>query len=233
MNVLELKFIASFFFLFFTRYHKNCYSSFVSERNVKAAQNQRRQSLDEPEDLPLMFVIRSMRNQPTNIWTSVELHDWYARKGGQKLTRSFMKSLLDSLGTEICCFNGPGIATLVMLKNKADLMFNKTALETNYCEELPISRVAQRIKNEAKDIPCADKEYSLVDDEAIDTLCIPTLEELFGLVCPRLRDKKIIALISSIVKTAISSKVTMLQVGLRLMIEQKKLINDMHSFLAG
>ena len=64
-----------------------------------------------------------------------------------------MEKLCDVLKNEVCCFKGPGIATLVMHKSKADTMFNKSSLQLNYQEELDLPKVATKIKNELKELP--------------------------------------------------------------------------------
>ena len=63
-----------------SRYHKNCYRDFVNERLTKARLNQ----YDEgsPDREAINFVIRSIKNEPEEIWTSTELHDKFVEKGG-------------------------------------------------------------------------------------------------------------------------------------------------------
>lgn len=68
------------------QYHKNCYSSLASYRNVKVAKTH---STDErhsvTRDVALNHVLKVMEDIPERIWTSTELYHLYGEQGKSSL----------------------------------------------------------------------------------------------------------------------------------------------------
>ena len=209
------------------RYHKNCYSDFVSERSIKAAHNKYDQISSDKE--PFNFVIRSIRNEPERIWNATELHNAYTKRGGTdsrvaRITSRIKQQLKD----EIYCFNSPGISTVIMHQKKASGIF-KIVNTTDRDDGKEIKIVADKIVSEIKDFPIMGNTYPVLDSDEISEICLPTLQTLLSLISPKF-SMKVVALISGMVSTISKSKTSILQVALGLLVHEKRLIEHLYEY---
>ena len=121
---------------------------------------------------------------------------------------------------EIYCFTSPGVATIIMLKDKASSILNLTQNDED--DSLAIKDTAKKIKSEVKDIVGINECYPVLNDETIQQAILPTLNEILINISPKFeKNKKSVALISSIITFMISSKVSMLQVAIGLSLKKK------------
>ena len=143
--------------------------------------------------------------------------DAYIEKGGTEsnVTR-FLSQIQEYLKVEIYCFKSPGVATIIMHKKKAtDLL--KLVSNQDEDETLETEKVAKQIKSKVKDVHGITDKYPVLDDDTIADSILPTLNDLLVAISPTFKtNQKAVALISSIVTSMASSKVSMLQVALGL-----------------
>ena len=211
------------------RYHQMCYRDFVNERNIKAAQNKLDQTSSDKESFN--FLLRSIRMDPDRIWKSTELCQIYQDRGGTDThpTR-LLRRLKEYLSDEIYFFKAQGISTVIMHKEKASqtLSLNSTDVED---ELIDIEKVAGKIKTEIKSVPGIKDNYPVLSNDALSEICLPTLTTLLQSISPKFQSNyKATALISSIITVIASSKVSMLQVGLGLIVHEKKKIQQLSEY---
>ena len=98
-------------------------------------------------------------------------------------------------------------------------------------DTIEIEKVAMKIKSELKDIPTIKENYPVLDPDELTELCLPTLNTLLSIVSPKFNGNgKAIALISSMITTIATSKVSMLQVALGLLVQDKKHIEHLYEY---
>ena len=96
------------------RYHEKCLQDFENPKNIQSAQ--RDNPKKSPEEYAIRYVVRSIQNQPERIWTSVELHNLYNKKGG----RQSLPSALEPFAIE----RGEGRDWVVVRRNEVDSWIN-------------------------------------------------------------------------------------------------------------
>ena len=98
-------------------------------------------------------------------------------------------------------------------------------------ETLETEKVAKQIKSEVRDVHGITDQYSVLDDDTIADSILPTLNDLLVAISPKFKtNQKAIALISSIVTSMASSKVSMLQVALGLKVREKKTVEYLQEY---
>ena len=215
--------------LIFFSYHKRCYRDFVNDRIIKYAHNQYDHT--SPDKEPFNFILRSIKSEEDRIWNSSELHKEYLKKGGteSKVCR-LIERLEEQMKDEIYCFKTAGMPTVIMHKQKATSMF-KVLVKNDTDEDEGIKRVAKRISSETKETPVIKDTYPTLDEEEISDLCLPSLLSMLCIVSPKFRSNlKVVALMSSMIKTVMTSKVSMLQVALGLEVQEKRLIDHLYEY---
>ena len=122
------------------------------------------------------------------------------------------------------------MATIIMHKQKASSLF-PVLVKSDADDEEDIMRVAQRIANESKEVPVVKDHYPILDEAEISELCMPSLLSLLSNVSPKFSSNlKVIALISSMIKSVLTSKVSILQVALGLEVQEKRLIEHLYEY---
>ena len=180
---------------------------------------------------PFNLILRSIKNEEDRIWNSSELHKKYLKKGGteSKVCR-LIERIEEQMKDEIYCFTAAGMATIIMYKQKATSM-SKVLVENDTDEEEDIKRVAKRISSETKEAPVTKDTYPTLDEEEISDLCLPSLLSMLCIVSPKFRSNlKVVALMSSMIKTVMTSMVSMLQVALGLEVQEKRLIDHLYEY---
>ena len=102
-------------------------------RNPKEINSAQRNDPDKlPEEYPIKYVARSIKNLPDKIWTSIELHELYKENRGEENKRSrFLTKLIAHFENEFYHFTSPGLAGIVMLKGKTFSMFKTVSEDHN------------------------------------------------------------------------------------------------------
>lgn len=122
---------------------------------------------------------------------------------------------------EVYLFKSPGLATIVMHKQKAATTF-KLAFNTDP-GDIQIETVAAQIVSEVKSVSHLKENYPILDLENSLEICSPTLMNLLSLISPDLRNTHKAALIGNIVTNAVTAGTSMLQVALGLLVREKNL----------
>ena len=211
------------------RYHKNCYTGFISERNLKAAQNQYDNT--STDKIPFNYILRSIRNEQDKVWNSSELLEEYRNKGGTETNSTcFVARIKEYMKDEIHCFSSPGIATVIMLKKKASKLLKLVSNEDE-AESLDTAKIAKQIKSEIMNAVGIKDNYPVLDETAIQQAILPTLNEILINISPKFEtNEKTVALISSILTSTVCSKVSMVQVALGLFVREKKMIEFLNEY---
>ena len=214
------------------RYHKDCFSKFMSARNVATAKRKMESSQKEKEDSAFYEITREMDEDKQRIWNSVEVYNLYKSKEGKTLSRrSLMAKLSQHFGSELLVLHGTGIASILLFWNKASSCLNVLAKEENDEIEFALETTAQKIKTESKDLAVGKTHYSarLNMEEVLDSVS-PTLVKLLGKVSDKLDYTMPAALIGNIVTSLVSNTYTALQIALSVLLGKRNLIEQFHEY---
>ena len=139
---------------------------FENPKEVQSAQR------NDPDKLPaeeyaMRYVARSIRNLPDKFWTSVELHNLYKENRGEENHRSrFLTRLTTHMQNELYVFSSPGLAGIIMLKEKASSVFKIVSENHNDDDDdVSMQKIANRIKNEVKMMTKRKTEYNDINKE--------------------------------------------------------------------
>ena len=97
-------------------------------------------------------------------------------------------------------------------------------------EDIELKSVTNKRKAEVKQAPMVNNSSPVACLENLSEIIIPTLENLFALISPRLTNSKITALMSGVVTSSVTSGITMLQVVLGLLVREKRLIKSKYKY---
>ena len=150
--------------------------------------------------MPFNRVLRSILNETEKIWNSTELLSEYKMTGGTETnTTRFVQRIKEHLKEQIYCFKSPGLASLIMHKEKASSIM-KVVAEKEEDEHADIEKVSKQIKQELKDLPGIGNGYPVLDDNEINNSILPTVHDILLMISPKFQtNKKAVALISSII----------------------------------
>ena len=226
MKVILPTIIAIYFVL---RYHEKCLQLFENPKEIKSAQ--RDEPIRSPEEFAVRYVARSIRNVPEKNWTSIELHDLYKSKGGAETNRyRFINSIItEHMKNELCVFTSAGVASIIMLKDKASSMF-KMVSENDEDDDISIKRVAKKIKSELNNLPHNNSEYDTLGAESLFDECSSTLLTLLSTITSRFHNSLAAAMVGNIVKGIVTKRHTKLQLSLGILVREKKLIEHLHEY---
>ena len=116
----------------------------------------------------------------------MELYASYGEQGGSEKKRSrFMSLLTNQLKDEVYVFTSPGLASILMLKEKASKSFTLMSAEENEDDDVPLQKVATRIRSELNKIPYDGKRYTVLNNDNLFDDCSPTLASLLSIVSPK------------------------------------------------
>ena len=126
-------------------------------------------------------------------------------------------------------FASPGIASIIMLKDKAASMF-KLVSEDDGKDDVPIQQIAKRIKQDIKTLNHRNKEYCTIDKENLFDECNSTLLTLLSTVSSNFQNSLAAAMIGNIVTAMVTKRFTSLQLSLDILARDKKLIEHLHDY---
>ena len=87
--------------------------------------------IKSPEIPALKYVSRSIGNLPDQSWPSLEFHEMYTRIKEGVIYSRFIPKLKDHVNEEIYVFSCPGVASIIMLKQKASHLVNAVSETDN------------------------------------------------------------------------------------------------------
>lgn len=118
-----------------------------------------------PEESAMIYVMKSIRNLPDKLWTSVELHELYQKNGRKEKNRSrFFTKLITHMNNKRYVFTSPGIANIVMIQEKVSSLFKLVSHSSDDDNRL-MQRIVSRIKEEIKMMPNRKTEYIVINAE--------------------------------------------------------------------
>ena len=168
----------------------------------------------------MKYVTRSIRNLPNKFWASKELHELYKENRGEenKCSRFLTKSI-GHMKNELYVFTSPGLAGIVMFKEKASSMFKIVSEDhSDDDDDVSMQRIANRIKEEIKKVTKRKTEYNTINTENLFGECSSTLITLISF------DKNLnAAMIGGIVTSVLSNSFTQLQLALCILVHDKKI----------
>ena len=104
----------------------------------------------------MKYVTRSIRNLPNKFWTSKELHELYKEnRGAENKCSRFLTKSIGHMKNELYVFTSPGLADIVMFKEKASSMFkivSEDHSDDDDDDDVSMQLIANRIKEEIKKV---------------------------------------------------------------------------------
>ena len=90
----------------------------MNPKNIRAAQNPKKEIPNE--DVTVASFAKMIKLAKDRIWTSTELHCLYLDKEGRDLNQTrLLNKVTEYMGNEVVVLSSPGIASLIMLNEKA------------------------------------------------------------------------------------------------------------------
>ena len=210
------------------RYHVDCRNKFMTPVNIKYAASSKSKNAD---DEAIKSLIECMSSEKNRTWTMVELYDEFRAFGG-KLTKDYVaKKIKEHFGDQLLVFSSPGYANVYLFKSNASKFMTLVKDETDDIDYV-LSKVANRIKSEYKDIDVQKSHYStqITLNEVLATSSY-TMMELLRKISPKLDNSMPAALIASIITNILINHPTSLQIALGVLVrESKLLINQLYAF---
>ena len=164
------------------RYHEDCRKKFCNKRNVSSA------AVGEKEEIVdqcFNSLMETMLKDKSRMWTSIELESEYRNTGGTILTRrKLIKKISHFLKDEAMVLSSPGIASIVVFKNKANSMLRIQEVEKeteNDTSDEVLDMIAKSIVSEIKEIPSDKSNYqSRINISLAKSDVSPTLAKLLS-----------------------------------------------------
>ena len=210
------------------RYHKDCYTGFMSPRSIRAAgrYDERKDDVDDALDA----VVEMIRNEPSIIRNSVDLFDSYVSRGGDKLTRRFLlQKLSDLFGPDLLILSSPGIASIVVLRSAASCALKVVDDSDN--GNVLVEKVAKQIAQESKNLARENDVYSTsINLESCFAEVSPTLRLLLTSISKKINTTLQFAMIGNMITCAVTNRPTALQVALGVKVREKSVIEHLYSF---
>ena len=169
--------------LILLRYHEKCLKLFQNPKEIASAMHDNQ--IKSPEIPTLKYVSRSIRNLPDKSWSSLELHEIYTNQGGSEGNRSrFISKLKDHMNEEIYVFSCPGVASIIMLKQKASHLVNAVSETDNDDVDSLMRVLSKKIKEEARKLPHSKNECNVFENENLMDECSETVMTLLPKLSP-------------------------------------------------
>ena len=140
------------------RYHETCFVSVVNPKYLKPklATNKDANPSDTPEESVIDFVMKEILINQNKIWNSVEIYDVYIEYGGHQYVPSnknrLMNIISELLHDKVYLFKSTGVATLLMLKQKASNLFQLINCNDNE-NDIQVNQITGKIKKEIIKLP--------------------------------------------------------------------------------
>ena len=210
------------------RYHRTCRISFLG-KNVLSSFS-KRETPQQEENLIKFF--KNMRNFPDASWTLQELCHKYEEFSENAISKYKMLSEIKSFfGQEVIPISSPGVATLIMFREKAGSLLR--LVEDHSQDEVCglIKPLAKKIRNEIFQVKRDTKIYTTrVNKTSIMEQCSPTFSQLLNEISPTFCDSPSSLMVGSIVSSKVTKHPTDLQIALGTFLGTKSLIESLSKF---
>ena len=117
------------------------------------------------------------------------------------------------LKEKVYLFKSPGVATILMHKQKATALFQVVS-NVEEDNDIQVDTVANKIKKKIKTLPKLKDSYPPLDENSIWQSCSETILLLLAKISPSLPKSLCSALVANIVTSAVTSHPAMLQIAL-------------------
>ena len=139
------------------QYHKDCYSRFMSGRNLHASDgikckqtNKQGQQTSPPN--PLMHVLDNMNSDKTRIWSTVELFDLYQSYGGTLSRRIMVEKVCASFNDDVLLMQIDGCASMLGFRDQLSKYMRIIDMEsdnTNDTDDI-VSKIRTEVRSLSK-----------------------------------------------------------------------------------
>lgn len=214
------------------RYHRDCMSRFLSNRNV-TPDVQDTLPTQTVEDLALKHVVKVISDNKDCIWNSIELFEEYTSHAGCVLTRRHLIDELQShFAGELLVLSSQGYAKIIAFHKTATLVLKIVKDDEEVDIDSNIDKVAKQIVKDCKEITRDKSKYNThIDENLAGESVSSTLHKLLAAVSPRLSNSLPATLIGNIVTSVMTSQPTDLQIALGVLLrDSKMIINHMYDY---
>ena len=155
----------------------------------------------------------------------------YTNQGGSEGNRSrFISKLKDHMNEEIYVFSCPGVASIIMLKQKASHLVNAVSETDNDDVDSSMRVLSKKIKEEARKLPHSKNEYKVIENENLVDKCSETLITLLPKLSPNFKKSLPAVMIGNIVTSVVRKRFTKLHLALSVLASDRKLIERLHEY---
>ena len=155
----------------------------------------------------------------------------YTNQGGSEGNRSrFISKLKDHMNEEIYVFSCRGVASIIMLKQKASHLVNAVSETDNDDVDSSMRVLSKKIKKEARKLPHSKNEYKVIENENLMDKCSETLITLLPKLSPNFKKSLPAVMIGNIVTSVVRKRFTKLHLALSVLASDRKLIERLHEY---
>ena len=185
-------------------------------------------------DKYLCSLFSEMNKNQESSWTIVELCSLYESYSKTAITRyKLLKEVKRHFGNDIILLSATGMCTLVMFKSQAGKLIkfvedtNKEDIDTSTY----IAPLAKKIRDECVAAKSSNQKLNTrLDRNSVMSQCSDTFIELLNEISHQFNDSPAALLAASIVTSKVNSRPTDLQIALGLMVDRKRLVQDLYKY---
>ena len=132
-----------------------------------------------------------------------------------------LSKLTEYMGNEVVVLSSPGVASIIMLNEKASQIFKFERVDEED-DDINLRLIAKKINSEVKSLSRNDDVYKNLTSESLFDNTSSTILSLLDLISPKFQNSLPAAMIGSIITSIVTSKPTPLQVYLGVLVHEKK-----------
>ena len=126
-------------------------------------------------------------------------------EGGNEGNRSrFITKLKDDMNEEIYVFSCPGVASIIMMQEKASSLVKAVSETDSDDTDSSMHVLSKKIKENVRKLPSPKNEYSVIDMENLADECSETLMTLLSKLSPNFEKTLPAVLIANIVTSVMT-----------------------------
>ena len=154
----------------------------------------------------------------------------YKNQGGNEGNQSrFITKLKDDMNEEIYGFSCPGVASIIMMQEKASSLVKAVSETDNDDTDSSMRALSKKIKEDVRKLPSPKNEY-VIDTENLADECSETLMTLLSKLSPNFEKTLPAVLIGNIVTSVMTKRFTRLQLALSVLANNRKFIEHLHDY---
>lgn len=210
------------------RYHRTCRIKFMGPKELEKFMKK----ADLAHDKYLSDVFSEMTQNIESSWTIGELCTMYESFSHKAITKyKLLKEINNEFGKNIIILSAQGMSTLIMFRQKAGQIIKLVEDDSDTDTLSLIKPLAKQIRQECIEAkPNNQKLNTRLDRNSILSQCSETFNELLNEITSEFVDSPESLLLGSALASRVNKRPTDLQIALGVMVDNKRLVQDLQKF---